>query len=51
VVKRADGFYVIPFGEEPDGFYYEDEGIGPFPTRAEAHRRAELLLEEEKTTF
>ncbi len=51
VVRRADGYYVIPFGEEPDGFYYEDEGIGPFPTKAEAHRQAEMLLEEEKKSL
>jgi hypothetical protein len=40
VVRRPDGYYIIPFGKEPDGFVYEEFPSGPYATNTTAEQEA-----------
>jgi hypothetical protein len=50
VLKRPEGYFIVPFGKVADGPDYEDAPIGPFPTNklAEAEAIKRLKLEKEQ---
>ncbi len=44
LVKCVKGFYIIPFGCDPEGHDYEDSPYGPYATLDEAKKEAEYYL-------
>ncbi len=46
VVKRKEGFFIIPFGKVPDGYKYEDNPIGPFVSSNLALQEAIFRLQK-----